>query len=50
MNGNVVDDHLNTLKSRTGSTFTRTLRSKEASKFTASCSAIAVSILQGQLK
>jgi hypothetical protein len=29
MNGNVVDDHLNTFKSRTESTFTRTSRSKE---------------------
>jgi hypothetical protein len=52
MNGNVADEHLNILKSRTGSTFTRTSRSKEASKVDASCSAsiIVVSILQGQLK
>jgi hypothetical protein len=45
-----ADDHLNTIKSRTESSFTRTSRSKEESKVTASCSAIAVSILQGQLK
>jgi hypothetical protein len=48
MNGIVADDHLNTFKSRTESTFTRTSRSKEESKVAASCSAIAVSILQGQ--
>jgi hypothetical protein len=50
MNGNVVDDHLNTFKSITESMFTRTSRSKEESKVAASCSAIVVSILQGQLK
>jgi hypothetical protein len=50
--GNVADEHLNRLKSRTGSTFMRTSRSKEAFKVVASCSAsiISVSILQGQLK
>jgi hypothetical protein len=49
--GNVSDEHLNRLKSRTGLTFTRTSRSK-AFKVAASCSAsiIVVSILQGQLK
>jgi hypothetical protein len=46
MNGNVANDHLNTFKSRTESTFTQTSRSKEESKVTVSCSAIAVSILQ----
>jgi hypothetical protein len=48
MNGNVADDHLNTFKSRTELTFTRTSRSKEEPKVVASCSAIVVSILQGQ--
>jgi hypothetical protein len=45
--GNVADEHLNRLKSRTGSIFTRTSRSKEAFKVAASCSAsiIVVSIL-----
>jgi hypothetical protein len=50
--GNVADEQLSRLKSRSGSTFTRTLRSKEAFKVAASCSAsiIVVSSLQGQLK
>jgi hypothetical protein len=48
MNGNGADDHLNTIKSRTELSFTRTSRSKEESKVAASCSAIVVSILQGQ--
>jgi hypothetical protein len=45
--GNVADEHLNRLKSITGSTFTRTLRSKEAFKVATSCSAsiIVISIL-----
>jgi hypothetical protein len=49
MNGNVANEHLNILKSRIRPTFTRTSRSKEASKVVASCSAsiIVVSILQG---
>jgi hypothetical protein len=48
MNGNLANDHLNTFKSRTKSSFTRTSRSKEESKVAASCSTIVVSILQGQ--
>jgi hypothetical protein len=50
--GNVVDEHLNRLKSRTESKFTRISRSKEAFKVVASCltSIIAVLILHGQLK
>jgi hypothetical protein len=47
--GNVADEQLNRLKLRSGSTFTRTSRSKAAFKVVSSCSAsiIVVSILQG---
>jgi hypothetical protein len=50
--GNVADEQLNRLKSRSGSTFTRTSRSKEVFKVVALCSAsiIVVSFLQRQLK